>query len=235
MRNDVNIQRFITRLAMFQGEHVFNPWWDYAVALDISPNAPAIRRQQLADYFQPRLGHSPYIIVAEAVGYQGGRFSGIAITCERMLLGEHPKVKKEDIFASDIEGQRTSNPSCELLNNKQQEVGFNEPTDTVVWGAILENHLNPYDFLLWNIFPFHPHKLGNPLSNRTPTQTELDLGWEFTRDLLQVHGDAKILAVGQKAAQTMAYYGVDAVALRHPANGGASLYREGFKRALGLL
>ena len=30
---------------------------------------------------------------------------------------------------------------------------MNEPTDTYVWGAIVDNGLDPRDVLLWNIFP----------------------------------------------------------------------------------
>lgn len=232
MSNNINIQRFVTRLAMYSGENVFNPWRDYNRELDINEQAPAIRRQQLVDYFELRLGRSPYIIVAEAVGYQGGRFSGIAITCERMILGKHKKLPSDIIFSTGVTGQRTSNPKSDLLKPAQQQDGFIEPTDTVIWSAILENNLNPYDFLLWNIFPFHPYHPGNPLSNRTPRPEELDLGWEYTRDLLAIHGNAKIFAVGQKAAQTLAHYGIEAIALRHPANGGAGKYRKGFKQAL---
>ena len=36
---------------------------------------------------------------------------------------------------------------------------MNEPTDTYVWGAVVDNGLDPRDVLLWNIFPFHPYKL----------------------------------------------------------------------------
>ena len=75
-------------------------------------------------------------------------------------------------------------PTSSLLKGTQQKDGFNEPTDTVVWSAIIEKGIDPYDTLLWNIFPFHPHKEGNPLTNRTPTDREQQVGWEYTKTLV---------------------------------------------------
>ncbi len=123
--------------------------------------------------------------MAEAVGYQGGRFSGIAITCERMLLDRHKTIRAHQITPVTL--QRTSSPVSPMLKRTQQEQGFNEPTDTVVWSAIIEQGIDPYDALLWNIFPFHPHKAGEPLTNRTPTESEQQLGWEYTKKLLALH------------------------------------------------
>lgn len=220
---------FVAALAAYEGsETVFNPWRDEDSRYDMEGGA-AVRRAQLEAYLTPRLGHCPYVVVAEAIGYQGGRFTGIAITCERMLLGHHKTISPGMIFPTS-DGRRTSRPDSEFIEKAtQRTMGFNEPTDTVVWNAILENGLNPYEVLLWNIFPFHPHKSGVPLSNRTPVPAELDAGWPFTEALLRLNGQAQVLAVGQKAADTLAHYGVAATALRHPANGGANLYKEQFK------
>ena len=133
--------------------------------------------------------------------------------------------------------ERTSSPTSSLLKGTQQKDGFNEPTDTVVWSAIVEKGINTYDTLLWNIFPFHPHKDGNPLTNRTPTDREQQLGWKYTKRLLDLHielggVEPLVLAVGQKSADTMGKFGLSAIGLRHPANGGANLYRQGFAEAV---
>lgn len=288
---------FVNALSLYEGnERVFNPWRDYDERYDV-PQAAQIRQAQLAAYLEPRLGAALYVVVAEAVGYQGGRFTGIAITCERMLLGHHKTIKPHMIIKAvgpDLKGlgtgkqgesgssgeldklggvgeldklgrdaetgkwgsagesgklgdmgpldgfelphygaQRTSRSDSPYIEKTtQKQLGFNEPTDTVVWNSIVENGLDPYKVLLWNIFPFHPHKAQESLSNRTPTPDELDAGWSYTKALLALNGEAKVFAVGQKAAQTLAHYGVEAVALRHPANGGANLYKMQFKEAL---
>ena len=170
-------------------------------------------------YLLPRLGRAKVFVVAEAVGYQGGRFSGIAITCERMLLDKHKTIRAKDV--TPIRLERTSSPTSSLLKGTQQKDGFNEPTDTVVWSAIVGKGINTYDTLLWNIFPFHPHKDGNPLTNRTPTDREQQLGWEYTKRLLDLHielggVEPLVLAVGQKSADTMGKFGLSAIGLRLP-------------------
>lgn len=220
-------EQFVAGLAAYEGNDVvFNPWRDYDERYDL-PDAPAVRRQQLVEYLAPRLGHCPYVVVAEAIGYQGGRFTGIAITCERMLLGVHRSIPAADVIP--VTGARTSNPDSAYITKATQRMnGFNEPTDTVVWEAIRANGLDPYEVLLWNIFPFHPHKAGEALSNRTPTPDELQKGWAFTEQLLALNGKAQVLAVGRKAADTLAMFNVEATALRHPANGGANQYRQEF-------
>lgn len=228
------IDEFIQELAEYHDENVFNPWGDYDPDYDCGPEAPGLRRENLKAYLQPRLGKSPYVVVAEAVGYQGGRFSGIAITCERMLMNLHKNVRADQIVrAGETYTVRTSNPDgVGTMKDIQRHKGFNEPTDTVVWSALVENHVDPFTTLLWNIFPFHPHKPGVPMSNRTPTKDELDKGWPFTKRLLELNGECCLLAVGQKAADTLAVYGREAIALRHPANGGAEKYRKGFAIAV---
>lgn len=232
------VQQFVDWLGQYRGELTHNPWGEVNSELEIiQPNfdAAQVRRNNLIAYLLPRLGCSNIFVVAEAVGYQGGRFSGIAITCERMLLDRHKAIRAHQI--TPITLQRTSSPTSSMLKRTQQEQGFNEPTDTVVWSAIIEQGIDPYDALLWNIFPFHPHKSGEPLTNRTPTETEQQLGWDYTNRLLELHAELGgpeplILAVGQKSADTMGRFGLSAIGLRHPANGGANLYREGFAKAV---
>ena len=48
---------------------------------------PALRRANATAYLDARAGRAPLLLVGEAMGYAGGRFSGIAFTAERTLLG----------------------------------------------------------------------------------------------------------------------------------------------------
>lgn len=232
------VRGFVDWLAQYLGSLVHNPWGEVNPDLEIVTkgfDAAQVRRDNLVAYLLPRLGRAKVFVVAEAVGYQGGRFTGIAITCERMLLDKHKTIRAKDV--TPIRLERTSSPSSHLLKGTQQKDGFNEPTDTVVWSAIIEKGIDPYDTLLWNIFPFHPHKEGNPLTNRTPTDKEQQLGWDYTKRLLDLHlelggVEPLMLAVGQKSADTMGKFGLSAIGLRHPANGGANLYRQGFAEAV---
>ena len=60
------------------------------------------------------------------------------MTSERILLGFHPTVSPE-VVLGEWNYQRTSNPSSQLLNKKQREEGFNEPTATVMWGQLAQH------------------------------------------------------------------------------------------------
>lgn len=225
----MDLNQFLTGLAGYQGENTFNPWADHDERYEIE-NAVAIRRKNLEDYLALRLGKARILLIAEACGYQGGHFSGIAMTCERMLLDLHPVVDSAMVLGH--QGNRTSRKESPLLKPIQQAKGFNEPTDSVVWSACLEAGLGPNDFLLWNIFPFHPYKKGNLLTNRTPADDELAAGLACTRSLLSLTGPLPIFAIGKKSENTLTEAGFSITGLRHPANGGANIFRSQLKEAL---
>lgn len=226
----MDLNQFLTGLAGYQGENTFNPWADHDERYEIE-NAVAIRRKNLEDYLALRLGKARILLIAEACGYQGGHFSGIAMTCERMLLDLHPVVDSAMVLGH--QGNRTSRKESPLLKPIQQAKGFNEPTDSVVWSACLEEaDLGPNDFLLWNIFPFHPYKKGNLLTNRTPADDELAAGLACTRSLLSLTGPLPIFAIGKKSENTLTEAGFSVTGLRHPANGGANIFRSQLKEAL---
>lgn len=153
------------------------------------------------------------------------------MTCERMLLNQHPKVTSRMILGR--EGMRTSRMDSPFITKAaQKEKGFNEPTDSVVWSACLEAGLAPDEFLLWNIFPFHPYKKGALLTNRTPTDEELAIGLTYTKELLSLTGPLPLFAIGRKSEMTLTEAGFSVTGLRHPANGGAGIFRAQLKEAM---
>ena len=145
-----------------------------------------------------------------------------------MFLGLHKTIGAQSIIG--VPGKRTSRPdSPYLTSTAQRRSGMNEPTDTYIWGAIVENGLDPQSVLLWNIYPFHPHKEGNLFSNRTPTNSELAAGLIYTQNLLALFcKNLHIAAIGRKSAETLNTAGIAAAAMRHPANGGARQFRRDF-------
>lgn len=219
----MTIQEFIEKLQAYQGPLVFNPWRDFDPSCDIGEQAPVIRTANLRRYLELRQ-KAHYLFIAEGLGYQGGHFSGIAITSERIILGNHPDVEKKSVLG-DWNYQRTSDANSALLNRTQKLLGFNEPTDTVVWNALNKHGLASFDVILWNIFPFHPYKEGKLLSNRTPSNTELDLGIEYAKMLMELVPGMKVVAIGQKAANTLSRYGVECEAVPHPSMGGANRFK----------
>lgn len=144
------------------------------------------------------------IIVGEAAGYKGCRLSGIPFTSEKTI--------KERAFFKDISNKY-------LLKEKLS----GEISATIVW-PVLEN-IEPLP-LIWNIFPFHPHKKDNVKSNRTPTKDEIEIGGEILRDLASVFGINEFFAVGKKAEERLKLLGYRPKYIRHPANGGKNEFVE---------
>ena len=94
------VRGFVDWLAQYSGSLVHNPWGEVNPDLEIVTkgfDAAQVRRDNLVAYLLPRLGRAKVFVVAEAVGYQGGRFTGIAITCERMLLDKHKTIRAKDV------------------------------------------------------------------------------------------------------------------------------------------
>ncbi|MGC2626821.1 MAG: uracil-DNA glycosylase [Candidatus Udaeobacter sp.] len=218
------LDKFLRLLKASPSGAVFNPWWQIDDENDIGPNCPAIRREHLTVYFRERLGKARLAIVGEALGYRGGHFSGIPMTSERMLLGKQP------VILSGIKPRRTSKPSiCPY--------GFAEPTATIVWGALMKIGVLPHEFVLWNAFPWHsfdPRR--GMLSNRTPNKSEQFSGRPALKAFLELFPCEQIVALGKIAAAQLGQLGVNAQCVRHPASGGAKLFRQQIAKALkGLL
>jgi len=215
------ISKFIDTLKQSPKESpVFNPWWQPDPINDIDKKGPAIRRKQLRHYLNKRVGFATCLLVGEALGYQGGHFTGIPMTSERILLGGHAKkgILPQHVF-SDLQPRRTSRPEI-------KPGGFSEPTATIVWEHIIRSKFDPRYFILWNAFPWHPFKpKSGYLSNRTPTEKELSAGTPILKDMIQMSGVKIVIAVGEKSHAVLQKIGIAAQKVRHPANGGAKKFR----------
>jgi hypothetical protein len=222
------VDNFLRLLKSSPSGAVFNPWWEVDEENDIARAAPIIRRQQLRAYLQERLGSAKVAVIGEAVGYRGGHFSGIPMTSERLLLGRSKKLelKAGDIF-SELKPRRTSKP-------EKCPHGFSEPTATIVWGALLRPGLKPDQFVLWNAFPWHsfdPHR--GMLSNRTPNESERAAGLPVLKAFLKLFPCRQVVALGKIAAAQLQKLGVNAYCVRHPASGGAKLFRQQIVKTVG--
>jgi hypothetical protein len=224
MTSPAHINRFIAELGAFSQPRVFNPWADFDAEHDFGPEAPAIRRDQLRRYLAERIGRARLLLVAEAAGYQGCKFSGIAMTSERQLAASPP-----------MGGEFFEGPTRRTSREAVRPDGFTEPTATIVWGKMLEAGLQGRDWVNWNTFAWHPSG-ETALSNRTPTHDELVAGLPVLRRFLVLFPRVPVVAVGEKARVTLEELGVPVVAaVRHPANGGATRFRDGIGKVLELV
>jgi uracil-DNA glycosylase len=170
--------------------------------------APAIRRANATAYLNGRAGCSPLLLIGEAMGYAGGRFTGIAFTAERTLRGWGPPYAGTSV----------------------RPEGWAEQSGTIVHGALATLGLEE-GVVLWNVVPAHPHRPGEPLSNRTPSVGELRAGAEVLGELIERLAPHAIVAVGRSAERALGELGLPCDAsVRHPANGGATAFRTGLAR-----
>jgi hypothetical protein len=219
--SDKSVEKFLLLLKNSPSGAVFNPWWQVDKENDIGPRAPAIRRAQLFAYLCDRLGKARLGVIGEALGYRGGHFTGIPMTSERILLGRNKAVQMEaEDFFSSIKPRRTS-------KSRKCQDGFSEPTASIVWNSLLRLGLAPDQFVLWNAFPWHSF---NPqrgiLSNRTPTKKEWAAGQPVMKAFLDLVPCKEVVALGRVAAAQLKNLNVTAHYIRHPASGGAKLFRE---------
>ncbi len=211
------IDSLISDLGNYQtNADTFNPWRDFDSVYDCDASAPLTRRENLRKYLHAR-ENAQLILIAEAISYQGGKFTGIAMTSEKLL------------------GVRTSNPSAHLGNDARKKNGFSENTASILENVLVRGlDLNPATFIKWNTYPFHPHKPGDMLSNRTPTDDEILQSKHLLQKFLNTFPNKKIISIGNIAFETFTKffpeYAIEKV--RHPANGGAPKFKSGMEKII---
>jgi hypothetical protein len=199
---------------------VVNPYREAFPELD-GPAAARRRRENLEAYLE-RVGVPRLVLLGEALGFRGGRFSGIAFTSERQLAGPDDRRLP---WAGPPFRASSRNPALWL-----------EPSGSVVWDALRGEARGA---LVWNVFSWHPYGARGPLSNRTPERSLVAANLHVLERLLAEIDGARVLAVGRTAQAALAALGVEAPVLRHPAHGGAGLFRRQlracFSQALSVL
>jgi uracil-DNA glycosylase len=143
------------------------------------------------------------------------------MTSERILLG-----KKKEV---GIEPQQvlSSIKPCRTSKRAKCPGGFSEPTATIVWSTLLKLGLSPEQFVLWNAFPWHsfdPRR--GMLSNRMPTRKERSAGLSVLKAFLDLFPCDEIVALGNVAAMQLKELNVNTRRVRHPASGGAKVFRQ---------
>lgn len=154
----MTIEQFVDKLSKVDSTHnMYNPYTD------------PIRANNLLIYLTYLQSHKPkHILIGEAPGHGGCRWTGIPFTDEYRLTEEG------------------SNGCLPLLQDGYRIVSdkpHKEQSATFIWNVLSEKAYYP---VLWNVFPFHPHNPGDDNSNRTPTPDEVDKNKYVLTDLLSL-------------------------------------------------
>jgi len=196
----------------------FDAFWAALDAVPVADDAEALyvpasaegrlRRANLAAYLEHVGATADTVLVAEAPGWRGMTNTGVPFTSMREL----------DSLGFDV--RTPSAPTAPW-----------EASSRIVHAA-LQDWTGPLP-LAWAIFPHHPFVAPDRSTNRTPRPSEVRDGAPVALALLealrQARGGAdrvRVVAVGRKAQGALALAGIDAVAVRHPAQGGAAQFTE---------
>lgn len=209
MDADRLIACFRTRLYNDEpGSGLFNPYLSLDSGWD-RDHAVAIRRRNLEAYVRQRTAAPRILLLAEAPGPWGCRFSGVPITSEAQLLDpDFP-----------LQGEQSSNAA----------VPHAEYSASIYWRI-----LKPWytDIFTWNTIPFHPFKPGKTMSIRTPRVAEIRRFLPVTQEVIDAVAPECVLAVGRKAERALAELDVECTYVRHPSQGGAALFEAGVREVL---
>ena len=168
-----SLDRFVADLVVAEIGRTHNQYSRRDPELDL-PEGPSVRTVNLLTYL--RSHSSPRVLlVGEAPGYRGCRFSGIAFTSERSL----PQ--------SSWSSTRTS--------------GWQEASATIVQRTLHRLGIE-LSTLLWNAVPTHP-AADTPLSNRTPSKAELEEGAQWFERLMTLARPQLVVAVGRSASAVL--------------------------------
>ncbi len=174
--------------------------------------------ENLKLYLKEMLKKKPkYLIVGEAPGYKGCRWSGIPFTSERNLI-------QTDFFK--YKGYK-------VRKSKKPE---SEASATKVWNVLEKKNGNLIP-LIWNAFPFHPYDpVKGKESNRKPISDELIYGKEKLRELIKLFDikEDNIIAVGREAEKILKTIFTTVKEISHPANrrDGKKRFEEGVNKYL---
>jgi len=201
---DLDLQGLLAALEDAAHPGVFNPYAQSDRRFDL-PGAAAIRLANLAHYLAAHAS-AHIALIGEAAGYAGCRFTGIPFTCEAQLREwNDPRFR-----TSSLRG------------------GYDERSARCVWRAVGGRD----DVIFWNVFPWHPHQPGCPLSNRQPSGAELRAGVVVLERFLSWKRPDHVIAIGRIAERALRRLNVAATYVRHPSHGGQPVFRSALNCAL---
>jgi len=205
----MGISELLAGLYEFRGANAFNQYAEIDPALDV-PGAERIRCDNLIAYMDI-FRKAKVVLVGEAPSFHGCRFSGIPFMSEELLTGNGILP-----WAKGVEFRRTS----------LREKPMSEHSASIVWETLGKRR----DIILWNAFPWYPHKAVDNSANRKPTKDEEVQAAEVLRAFLGLHPKARVYAVGRTAEHALNSIGIEADYIRHPAMGGKPEFVKGIAK-----
>ena len=192
---------------------VFNQYRDCNEQVDLQ-TAPSTRLQNLKKYMEQALKTASVLVVGEAAGPWGCRFSGVPFMGERQLLDSTFPYKGERSSRS-----KTARPT-------RVDPPYISTSAEIFWRLMLQFHTQ---ILVWDAFPLHTHKCHDIFSVRNPTTTEV-AGFRGALHLIKAYmKPVQIVAIGRKADKILSTIGELHQYVRHPSRGGNAKFTAGME------
>lgn len=186
---------------------LFNQYKYADVRVDI-PGAHDVRKENLRVYFESFKEKPEILILAEAPGPWGCRFSGVPLTSERQLSFQKISKKSKD-RNFPFPGKISSSPDRDpTLNYKRHRTPYASKTSAIFWNIMVRHHQK---FLAWNTLPFHPHNYLNILSFRSPPgDPEIEYYSNlFLKNVVTIFKPRYFLPLGKTARKALSYLGIN--------------------------
>ena len=168
------------------------------------------------------MAFSPLVerLAATRIGATFNQYADSAELCGRLDDYLRQRGRSRLLLVGEAAGYRGARISGLPFTSERQLTGEGpaEATATIVQRVLAELGLEEY-VLLWNVVPTHPHRRGEPASNRAPTRSEIAASEPFLAELAT---GRQTVAVGRVAHAVLGGNYV-----RHPSHGGAAAFREG--------
>ena len=200
----MKVTDFVESLSELEFENTFNPYSNQCDVHDLY-SAPHSRKQTLLSMLVATTQREvDSLWIGRDLGYRGGRRTGLA-------------------FTDDVNVQaHTGRWGLSVQRATRGDVVV-EQTAAVIW-RVLSQVKEPV--FLWNVFPLHPHKPGNPFSNRSHNSRERRAGEELLSQLIALLRPRRLVAIGNDAGQTTRRLcnRHKVIQVRHPSHGGQTRF-----------
>ena len=159
-------------------------------------------------------------LAAARIGSTFNQYAASARLRERLADYLARRADSELLLVGEAAGYRGARLSGIPFTSERQLTGRGaaEASATIVHRLLDELGLEEH-VLLWNVVPTHPHRPGEPSSNRRPRADEIEASRPF---LEQLAAGRHLVPVGRIAEAAIGTAGI-----RHPSHGGAQEFRAG--------
>jgi uracil-DNA glycosylase len=159
-------------------------------------------------------------LAAAQIGSTFNQYAGSSLLRRRLAEYLERRTGAELLLVGEAAGYRGARVSGIPFTSERQLTGSGpaEASATIVHRVLDELGLTE-NVLLWNVVPTHPHRPGEPLSNRRPRASEIEASRSFLELLA---AGRRVVPVGRVAEAAIGTAGI-----RHPSHGGAQDFRAG--------